>query len=70
MIKTDTPLPRQTVPVELGGKWIAWSSNGMRIVASGDTLDECETAAKKEGEKDPSFEKAPPADVRIVGAHR
>jgi hypothetical protein len=42
----------------------------MRIVASGDTLDECETAAEKAGEKDPSFEKAPPADVRIVGAHR
>jgi hypothetical protein len=70
MIEAATPLPRQAVPAELGGKWIAWASNGTRIVASGDTLDECEAAAERAGETDPSFEKAPPADVRIVGVHR
>ena len=48
----NTTLPhRKTVPAELGGKWIAWSSNGTRIVAHGETLDECEKAAEKAGEK-------------------
>lgn len=61
---------REAVPAELGGKWIAWSSNGTRIVAHGDTLDACEKAAAKAGEKDPSFEKAPRADVRIIGVRR
>jgi len=28
---------RQPVPIELGGKWIAWSADGLRIVAHGDT---------------------------------
>jgi len=66
-----TELPeRPAVPIELSGKWIAWTFDGTRIVAHGDTLDECEEAADKAGEKDPRFEKTPRADVRIVGAAR
>jgi hypothetical protein len=61
---------RPPVPVELGGKWIAWTFDGSRIVASADTLDECEAAAAIAGEKTPRFEKTPRADVRIVGAAR
>jgi hypothetical protein len=53
--------------IKIGGKWIAWSEDGLRIVAHGDTLDECEEGAKKAGEKDASFERTPRADARIVG---
>jgi hypothetical protein len=68
---TDTNRPqRQPVPVELGGKWIAWSANGLRIVAHGETLDECEQAAERAGEKDPSFERTPRSDARIIGFRR
>lgn len=70
MMRNNTPPPRQAVPAELGGKWIAWSSNGSRIIAHGDTLDECEKAAAKAGEQDPSFEKTPRPEVRIIGATR
>ncbi len=61
---------RQPVPIELGGKWIAWSADGLRIIAHADTLDECEEGAKKAGENDPSFERTPRADSRIVGTRR
>jgi hypothetical protein len=70
MTPDNIPPKRQAVPKELGGKWIAWSSNGTRIVAHGDTLDECEKAAAKAGERDPSFEKTPRPEVRIIGARR
>jgi hypothetical protein len=61
---------RQPVASELGGKWIAWSSDGLRIIAHADTLDECETAAAAAGDSDPSFEKVPHSHVRIVGLGR
>jgi hypothetical protein len=61
---------RQPVPSELGGKWIAWSSDGLRIIAHAETLDACETAAIETGDSDPSFEKVPPSHVRIVGLWR
>jgi hypothetical protein len=64
------PLQTPIVPRELGGKWIAWTLDGSRIVAWGDTLNECETAAEKTGETDLRFEKTPRADVRIIGAAR
>ena len=60
----------QTIPLELGGKWIAWSSDCLRIIAHGDTLDECKAAARNAGEPDPCFQKTPPADVHIVGTSR
>jgi hypothetical protein len=70
MAQTFKMPKRQAVPTQLGGKWIAWSSDGTRIVAYGDTFDECERAAEKAGEKDPSFEKTPRPEVRIIGARR
>jgi hypothetical protein len=67
----DQKLPEpQTIPLELGGKWIAWSSDCLRIIAHGDTLGEVKDEAKKAGEQDPCFQKTPPADVRIVGIAR
>jgi hypothetical protein len=61
---------RQPVPIELGGKWIAWSEDGLRIVAHGNTLDECERAAQDAGEHEPSFERTPRADSRLIGYGR
>ncbi len=56
----DQKLPEpQTIPLELGGKWIAWSSDCLRIVAHGDTLGEVKDEAKRAGEEDPCFQKAP-----------
>ena len=69
----STPLQQPQTPIvprELGGKWIAWTYDGSRIIASGDTLDECEAAAEKAGETNLRFEKTPRADVRIIGAAR
>lgn len=60
----------QTIPLELGGQWIAWSSDCLRIVAHGDTLKECREAAQAAGEEDPCFQKAPPSDVRVIGTAR
>jgi hypothetical protein len=62
--------PPQTppvVPVEYAGRWIAWSRDGTRIVASGTTLDEAVQAAANAGEQEPVFAKVPKADVRFVG---
>jgi hypothetical protein len=61
----DVP-QRQPVPSELGGKWIAWSADGLRIIAHADTLDECEAAAAATSDSDPSFEKVPLSHGRIV----
>ncbi len=67
---SSQPSQPPIVPKELGGKWIAWTLDGSRIVAWGDTLNECETAAEKTGETGLRFEKTPRADVRIIGAAR
>ena len=65
----ELPVP-QTVPVELGGKWLAWSADGLRIIAHGDSFSECKEEAKKAGEADPCYEKTPRPDVRIIGVAR
>jgi hypothetical protein len=61
---------RPVVPRKYAGKWIAWSSDGMRILASGNTLDEVQRAAKIAQEQDVGYEWIPPASARIVGAGR
>jgi hypothetical protein len=58
------------VPIEYAGKWIAWSKDGTRIVASGRTVQEVVDAAAAAGEADPIFNKVPKADVRFVGIQR
>ena len=55
MDKTQPHQP-ESVPLELAGKWIAWSGDGLRIIGSGDTLDDAEKAASQAGEKEPIFE--------------
>lgn len=70
MTRSERVQERPIVPRKYAGKWIAWSSDGMRIVASGDTLDEVQRAAKVAREQNAGFEWIPPATARIVGAGR
>ncbi len=57
----------QPVTEEYSGKWIAWNEEQTRIVASGETFDEAEEAAKKAGVKRPVMEKVPPLEGGFVG---
>jgi hypothetical protein len=52
---SDVP---QTIPRVLAGKWVAWSADGLRIIASGLTLKNAEEAASQAGETEPIFERA------------
>jgi len=61
---------RPIVPIEYAGLWIAWNREATRIVASGRTLDDAIRAAEAAGEEEPSFEKLPKANVRIVSLRR
>ena len=55
------------VPVEMGGKWIAWNAEHTRIVAQAETLQQLWQAVQEQKIDDPVFEKVPQADVRFVG---
>ena len=59
------PPSRPIVPKELAGKWIAWTLDGQRIVAHGETLTECQAASVKVGEARVRFEKTRQADERL-----
>jgi len=61
---------RPVVPLELAGKWVAWSLDGSRIIAHGETLDACEEAANRAGETELRFEKVPRADRPHIGIVR
>jgi hypothetical protein len=39
----------QVVPREYAGKWLAWSPDGLRIVAVADSFEDCERAAAAAG---------------------
>jgi hypothetical protein len=39
----------QTIPLEYAGKWIAWSTDGLRIVAVASSFKAVETAAVRAG---------------------
>jgi len=39
----------QTITREYAGKWIAWSEDGMRIVAVGESFEDCERATEAVG---------------------
>jgi hypothetical protein len=58
----------QPVPAEYAGKWVAWDSKHVRIIASATTLEEVCEATDVAGETDPLFEKVPPLEGRLVGS--
>jgi hypothetical protein len=63
-----TTLHHPTVPKEYAGRWIAWDHAMTHVVASGTDPAEVLEAAKNAGEPNPVLGKAPPANVRTIGA--
>jgi len=49
----------EILPLSLVGKWVAWSSDGMRIVASAVTSEEAERLAIAAGEPEPILQPHP-----------
>jgi len=64
IVDPDRP---SAVPVELGGKWVAWNAEHTRIVAQAETLQQLWESTQEKQIIDPVFEKVPRADVRFVG---
>ena len=58
------------VPHRYGGQWVAWTQDGLRIVAAGKTPDEVRAAAMRAGVKDIAYEWIPPAGERFIGGSR
>jgi hypothetical protein len=58
-VESDTIDEPQSMPMELAGRWVAWSADGLRILGSGKTLEEAEAVASAAGEHDAIFEVAP-----------
>jgi hypothetical protein len=56
------------VGAEYGGKWVAWDDRALRIVASGETMEEVREWALAAGVKMPDLEFVPPADRAFVAA--
>jgi hypothetical protein len=54
----------EVVPLAFVGKWVAWSSDGMRILATAETIEEAERLAAEVGESEPILER-PPAPHRL-----
>jgi hypothetical protein len=68
---SDSATSTVVVPIQYAGQWIAWDQTGMRIVASGRTVEEVVRGAEAAGEKEPVFAKVPKSDVHFVGGlHR
>jgi hypothetical protein len=57
------PVEAEVVPLALVGKWVAWSSDGLRILASADKLEEAERLAAEAGEPEAILQR-PPAPHR------
>lgn len=64
--QNERPVP----PLECHGKVVAWSHDGTRIVASGESFAVVKAKALAAGESRPRYERIPPADARFVGGHR
>jgi hypothetical protein len=69
-LSNNLPPAIPVVPIECGGRWIAWNFEGTQILAVADELAEAERIARSAGENRPRLEKVPRSDVRIVGGAR
>ncbi|MBI3468599.1 MAG: hypothetical protein HY000_36820 [Planctomycetes bacterium] len=63
---SNHPQPRPVVPKEYAGRWIAWSHDLSRIVATGTTYAEARQAADAAGEPQAYLTKAPEIDTSFV----
>ncbi len=48
---------QEVLPLSLIGRWVAWSADGMRIVASALTSDEAVELANQAGEPEPILQR-------------
>lgn len=62
-----TPRSVPPVPVEYGGKWVAWSADHSRVLAHSERFEELWRLINEQQIPDPVFEKVPRSDVRLVG---
>jgi hypothetical protein len=53
---------------EYAGRWIAWSPDGLRIVAAGDSFEGAERAAAAAGFPDVAVEHVPAGRERATGS--
>ncbi|MBL9122995.1 MAG: hypothetical protein JNG90_05145 [Planctomycetaceae bacterium] len=63
---TDSQLP-DVVPLEYGGKWIAWTPDALHIAGVGDTPQAAQLAAEEAGIAEGIVEWVPPADEGFIG---
>ena len=68
--KVGAPSTVQVVPRDYAGKWIAWSEDGRRIIAVGESFDSCEGAATRAGFPADriAIERVPETRDRLTGA--
>lgn len=74
---TSSPIKSpHVVPRHLGGKWLAWTPNGLYLLGSGATPEEARKAADARGRDaaagwspamSVAYEWVPPADERFIG---
>lgn len=57
--RPSPPAKSNSVPFELGGKWLAWNAAHTEIVDSSESLPELWNRVRESGVCDPIFEKAP-----------
>jgi hypothetical protein len=69
LVETANTQSRPTPPLECHGKLVAWSRDGSKIIASGDSFAEVKAKAIAAGEDRPRYERIPPADARFIGSH-
>ncbi len=60
-----TPMEREIPPRHLAGKWIAWSRDGMRIIAIGPTFEEARAKGREAGVPEPLVECVPPPTRQV-----
>ena len=65
VVKKQRP---QTIPLEYGGKWIAWDKDMVRIVAHADTFAQVREQVRAGGIAGACYQKVPtPAQIRAHG---
>jgi hypothetical protein len=67
-LRYSQPRRPQTVPAEMAGKFVAWSSDGLRILGAGDTAREA--CDKGGGHADTPIEWIPPREELRAGSAR
>lgn len=62
----DDPSGRAVIRAEHLGRWLAWSADGTRLVAAGETFEEVRAAAARAGAPDAILDWVEPGDGRQV----